>query len=826
YVIYTSGSTGKPKAVLVTHAGIANLAATQTRRFAVTNEARVLQFSSPSFDASVMELLMAYGNGATLVLPPPDSILAGEELADLLNNERISHTLLPPSALASLPDDAFPWLTTLIVGGEACPPELVARWAVGRRMVNAYGPTEITAAATISDPLSGAAIPPIGRPVNEARLYVLDNMLQPVPIGVPGELYVAGPGLARGYLRRPGLTAERFVANPFGPPGSRMYRTGDLVRWRADGSLDFLGRNDQQVKIRGFRVELGEIEAALRGMPGIAQAAVVVREDQPGEKRLVAYLVPGPGSTPEGSKADSAELRHRLLATLPEHMVPGAFVMLPDLPLTTSGKLDRKALPAPDWASAAAGRRPRTPTEAALCRLFAETLGTETVDIDSSFFDLGGHSLLAIRLGRRIQQEIRPDFPIAGVYTHPAVKDLAALLDSSADSGTAPGLARDSVLPLQIKPPRVKPPVTTSRVFLTGATGFVGAQLLATLLRETDVTVVCHVRARNLPAARARLRRTLQQRQLGAIWDDDRIDLLCGDLAAADLGLDDAGIRRVRDDCGAIYHCGAQVDFLHAYERLKPANVDSVLTLLDWTATGMPKWLHLVSTLGIIDPSYGATTITEHTETDSWAGLVGGYSQSKWVADTLARQAQAAGLPVAIYRLGSVTGAHGDAICNYTDLIWRVARICAELQAIPDLDLALNMTPVDDVARGIVRLATNEPSGSPIYHLLAQSALTLRDLVPVFARRGLRLRTVSVEAWMALARARLAQTHDEGLAAVVAILSRQDNAAKRPEIAFAATQVRLQALEAEIRPVTPDLMERYLVTLGIQPAIHASEAIK
>ena len=821
YVIYTSGSTGTPKGVVITHAGIASLAATQTERFAITSDARVLQFSSPSFDASVMELLMAFGNGATLVLPPPDAIMAGPPLASLLNNQRISHTLLAPAALATLPQAEYPALQTLIVGGEACAPELVAQWSGGRRMVNAYGPTEITAAATISDPLSGGGVPPIGRPVANTTLFVLDDLHQPVPIGVAGELYVAGPGLAHGYLNRPGLTAERFVANPFGPPGSRMYRTGDLVCWRDDGSLHYLGRNDDQVKIRGIRVELGEVAAALRAQPGIGQAVVVVREDQPNDQRLVAYLVAKPGFA-----LDVAAVRQRLVAALPAHMVPNALVLLSAMPLTTSGKLDRSALPAPGQAIGAAAQPPRTPTEATLCRLFSETLGIAAVGPDSSFFELGGHSLLAIRLGRRIQQEIQPDFPIAGVYTHPIVRDLAALLDGSTEGSTAPALASDTVLPAPIKATGTNPPATASNIFLTGATGFVGAHLLATLLKETDARIACLVRARDIPDARVRVQTSLLQFGLGAVWDEKRIELLCGDLAAANLGLDDTGIRRVRGDCDAIYHCGAQVDFLHAYERLKPANVNSLLTLLQWTTDGLPKRLHYVSTLGVIDPSYGAISVAEEAELESCRGLIGGYSQSKWVADTLARRAQAAGLPVAVYRLGSVTGDHSNAVCNETDLIWRIARICAELGAIPDLDLALNMTPVDDVARGIVRLATTDASSPPIYHLLAHSALNLSDLVPVFASLGLPIAVVPVDRWMDLARARLALRHDESLAAVVTILSRHDTAAARPQIDFSYTRDRLRALDSEIRPVTQDLLRRYLAMLGIGEAAQVPAVAK
>ncbi|HEY1411648.1 MAG TPA: SDR family oxidoreductase, partial [Rhodopila sp.] len=264
---------------------------------------------------------------------------------------------------------------------------------------------------------------------------------------------------------------------------------------------------------------------------------------------------------------------------------------------------------------------------------------------------------------------------------------------------------------------------------------------------------------------------------------------------------------------------GAQVDFLHSYRHLKPANVDSVLTLLDWTANGAPKRFHLVSTLGIIDPSYGSATISEQAALDAWKGLIGGYSQSKWVADTLARRAQDAGLPVAIYRLGSVTGDHVHAICNETDLIWRITRTCAELQAIPDLDLELNMTPVDDVARGIVRLGCSDRARGQVYHLLARRSLSLRNLVAVFTRLGLPLAAISVEVWLGLARARLAERHDDSLAAVVAILSKHDPEATRPEITFERTETHMELAGTRIRPVTANLLERYLTTLGIRASV-------
>ncbi|GGP74341.1 amino acid adenylation domain-containing protein [Saccharothrix coeruleofusca] len=412
YVIYTSGSTGQPKGVAVTHRGIAALAHAQHARMRTGQDSRVLQFASPSFDAAFFEMTAALLNGGCLVVGTAEQIAPGEPLSEFVREHRVTHLVLPPTALAVLPE--LPHGTTILVAGEAPPPGVVETWSRDHVLENGYGPTETTVAATLSSPLSGQDVPPpLGPPVTGTTLHLLDANLKPVAPGVIGELYVSGPGLARGYLGRPGLTAQRFVATAHG----RMYRTGDLARWDCAGRLYFAGRADDQVKIRGFRVEPGEVETALGRI--VPQPVVLVREDVPGDKRLVAYYV---------AADEPAEVRARLAETLPPHLVPDAFMRLAEMPLTPNGKVDRKALPAPVRA-ATASRTPRSPREEALCGMFADVLGVGPVGIDESFFDLGGHSLLATRLVSRVRSTLDAELSIRQLFERPTVAALSELLD-------------------------------------------------------------------------------------------------------------------------------------------------------------------------------------------------------------------------------------------------------------------------------------------------------------------------------------------------------------------------------------------------------------
>ena len=443
YLIYTSGSTGVPKAVMLHHRGACNLAEAQSEVFALTSGHKVLQFASLSFDASVWEILMALLSGGTLFLGAKEALMPGPALTDLIQSQGITHVTLPPSVLSVLPKHELEILSTVIVAGEACPSQLVRDWAAGRRFFNAYGPTETTVCATVCRCSDGSRTPSIGRPIANTRVYILDDRLQPVPVGAVGEMYIGGTGLARGYLSEPQLTAQKFVADPFArTPGTRLFKTGDLARFRPDGQIEFVGRIDHQVKVHGFRIELEEIEAALRTHDGVREAVVTVREDAPGGKRLMAYVVPH-----THDRLFSDELRGYLKDRLPEFMLPSMFVIMESLPLTSAGKIDRKALPAPTLGETGETyAAPRDAVELRLVQLWEDLLDTRPISVNSNFFELGGNSILVALMTGQIHRAFGVKIPVAVLFQEPTVEELGVILRRHPQS-----LPQSSLVPIQAK---------------------------------------------------------------------------------------------------------------------------------------------------------------------------------------------------------------------------------------------------------------------------------------------------------------------------------------------------------------------------------------
>nr|WP_104789760.1 non-ribosomal peptide synthetase [Streptomyces sp. QL37]PPQ60335.1 non-ribosomal peptide synthetase [Streptomyces sp. QL37] len=824
YVIYTSGSTGRPKGVVVTHRGAGAMARTQSERLRVAPGSRVLHLASVSFDAAFWELCMGLLSGACLEIDEREALLPGPTLAARVRERGVTHLTLPPAALAVMPPGSLPAGTTMVLAGEACPPALARTWARDRFLVNAYGPTETTVCATMSTfqhadgPLAPDRTVSIGVPVNGTRVHVLDDRLAPVPPGVVGELYVSGEGVARGYHGRAALTASRFVADPSDRAGGRMYRTGDLVRWTADGELVYVSRVDDQVKLRGFRIELGEIEAALTALPGVAAACAVVREDRPGDRRLVAYTVPADGA----DGPDDAGVRAHLAATLPDHMVPAAHVRLDALPVTPNGKTDRRALPAPDHAVTAGGRAPGTARERALCEAFAETLGVPEVGVTDDFFALGGHSLLAVTLAQRIGERCGRRPSLRALFAAPTVEGVARLLESEAGEESqagpvAPDLAAEVRLAPDITGTRRSGTVPgrrldrpSARPLLTGASGFLGAFLLRDLIETTDGPVDCLVRAEDEQRAAHRLRANLERYGL---WRPRYADLIVpvpGDLAAPGLGLSAEDRAALARRLGPVVHNGARVNFAAAYGDLRAPNVAGTEELLRLLADSASPGMHYVSTTSVFAPVAGPhpAAVTESTPTGPASDLPDGYAQSKWVAEQLIGLARERGLPVTVYRPGRISGDTTTGACQERDLLWQLVKGCLQAGAVPDLPHgSTDWVPVDHVSAAVVALSATGRTGAETYHLTNPDAPGLDRVFEAAARLGHELHTVPAPDWQA----RVAAQHDNAAQLFLGDAGRtRHEAIDHRDFDSSRTAKAAAALGVHLPLLTDDTLTRYL----------------
>ncbi|WP_285761430.1 non-ribosomal peptide synthetase [Nocardiopsis ansamitocini] len=752
YVIYTSGSTGRPKGVVVSHSGLPGVVAAQRERFGVAEGARVLQFAPVGFDGAVWEIFGTLATGAALVTASADQITPGPALAALAARHRITHATLPPAVLAVMAPTDLAGVSSLISSGEALSRRLAAAWARGRRFFNGYGPTETTVCATLSEPLSedGDAPPPIGRPTVDARCYVLDKGLTPLPAGSAGELYVSGPGLARGYVGRPDLTATRFVAAPFGEPGERMYRTGDLARWTRSGELEFVGRADEQVKIRGFRVEPREVAAVLERHPGVAQATVIAREDRPGDRRLVGYVVPA--TVP----VDAAELRRYTTGLLPAYLVPAAIVPLGSLPVLPSGKVDRAALPAPQYGATVADRSSHPGTERTLRTLFSDVLGLplSRVGVDAGFFDLGGHSLLVPRLLSGIRDRLGADLTVRRLFELQTVAALGREIEETVAprpqesySAGAVDLVAESALDPDIGLPvgqdvDLARSTSPAHVLLTGATGFLGAALLRTLLEHTRATVHCLVRAGDEAGGLERIRRNV----LGyGPWSDPamaaRVVAVPGDLTRPLLGLSPERFDELADLVDAVYHNGAQVSAVEPYARLRDTNVLGTHEIIRLAARSRAVPVHFVSTAAVaVSQGGNPAVLREGHRAPARSVIPSGYVASKWVGEGLLEAASRRGLPVTVHRPGRISGHSVSGAGGTDDTLWHLVRAMLVLGAAPQSTCAptatVDLVPVDDVARMMVHLSTRRESIGLTHHLTCPHPIRFTDLTDALRRVG------------------------------------------------------------------------------------------
>ncbi len=822
YIIYTSGSTGQPKGVMVSHR---NAVHSTAARFANYREpvTAFLLLSSFAFDSSVAGLFWTLGQGGCLCLPEDDMAKDPAALVELIARHRVSHLLTLPSFYALLLKQAgetLQILKTAIVAGETCSTDVVKQhYALlpSVRLYNEYGPTEGTVWSSVylaspddlDRPLS------IGRPINNALLYILDRSGNPVPVGVQGELHIGGSGVVRGYWLRPELSAEKFIPDPFQADGGRLYKTGDLVRYRPDGNIEFLGRSDDQVKIRGFRIELGEIEAALAEQPGVSDAVVSVREIQPGNKQLVAYVVGGAELTAEA-------LREGLKAVLPDSMLPAAVVFLDRMPLSANGKIDRKALPEPDMAETAGNRylAPETDTEKTLAAMWGEILGIERVGRHDDFFGLGGHSLLAAQLPFAVRKRFNIQLPLKRFFEMPTVAAQARLIDTGESGEGGVDLEAEATLDAAIIPlPSVPINVAAATAaFLTGATGFLGVFLLAELLEQTQAKIYCLVRAADEQEALARLQGQIGNYALQDGIDWHRVIAVCGDLSAPRLGLSEMRYEEIAGQVEVIYHNGALVNFIQPYKALKAANVLGTEAVLRLACYRKAKAVHYVSTLSVFsEASADPAGHRENDEPKLSANLDNGYAQSKWVAEKLVRLAGDRGVQVTVYRPATVAGDSRSGSWNTEDFLCRLIKACIQMGSAPAERFRMDIAPVDYISRSIVALSLQPDSIGAYFHLNHPAPPYSDELIDGFSRSGYRLERIPYRDWVKnVLEAGNANRKDFALLPLLSMFSEQNledetELSEENTIGYACheTQAVLSTLGVECALLDGELLMRY-----------------
>ncbi|MGW1173305.1 amino acid adenylation domain-containing protein [Kitasatospora sp. NPDC002543] len=803
YLIYTSGTTGRPKGVPVTHRALLFTLDRIVHAYRLRPGERVLQLAALGSDTALEQVLGALLAGATVVLGgggTAGGTWAPTELAGRLPGLGLAVADFTPAYWHHLLDLLPPGgpgpegLRLVVVGGDAvhaadcrhCLDRLP-----GARLLNAYGVTEAAVTSTLCEVTpellgagagsgnggagGGAAAPvPIGRPLPGVRVHVLDARLRPVRPGEKGQIHLGGPGLARGYWRQAGLTAEAFLPDPYAPlPGERMYRTGDAGRWRTDGRLEILGRFDDQVKVRGHRVDPAETEAVLAAHPDVRQARVVADgRAADGSRTLTAYYTLAPGSA-----GGARDIRAFLAERLPEYLVPAEFVPLEAMPLTAAGKIDRRRLPHAPVRSAAPGRpSPPAPApgaagaegavgtvEAAVGQLWAELLGVEHVGPDGDFFALGGTSLLAMEMLARARIMFGIDVGQVRALTRallrePVLRAFAGALNA-ARADVPAGAEREAGLDWFAEarldedlgqswnpaPSRADP----AEILLTGATGFCGAHLLHALLATTRARVHCLVRAPDEEHALERLR-AAHQRFLRQDLADRRVVPLVGDLTRPRLGLADSRFDWLAGHLDAIHHLGGQVNFLYPYHQLRRPNVGGTreVVRLAGHSRGIP--VHYLSTLAVLAGfgAAGVPKVTERTPLAHPERLGVGYVESKWVAELLLHNAAAAGLPVTVLRTNDVTGDLAGGVMNTGTELCALIAYLADSGTCPDVRLLLDFVPADRFARAVAHIAGHAPAAGEVYHLTSPRPGVLADLAERLRARGHRIARLPYGDWV------------------------------------------------------------------------------
>lgn len=791
YIIYTSGSTGKPKGVQIHHQAVVNLLCSMRKSLGINADSTLFGVTTLSFDIAVGDLILPLTAGARLVIASSEVVADGALLVQALTDSNATFMQATPASWRLLLEAGWKGKDNLkiISTGEALTDDLAERLLQrGAQLWNLYGPTETTVWSTIyevaSDNTQGVSNNVlIGKPIANTQIYILDSKLQPVPIGVIGDLYIGGDGVSRGYLNRPELTAERFIANPFDSHTSaqrrsatavksgnlagsqtlqeqKIYKTGDLARFLADGNIEFFGRSDHQVKVRGYRIETGEIEVALSGHDAVRQAVVVAWKEKSSEASLVAYVVPASGE----KEADAGQLREFLRTKLPEYMVPTIFVSLESLPLTPNGKVDRKALPAVSQDRIGSHEEyvaPRTPEEQAIAEICAEVLNLERVGIHDNFFDLGGTSLIATRLIFQLQEHFQVKLPLVRLFETPTISGLAnAIIEVRSSPAvdyhpfgeiTLDELKSEVVLDDAIGANGIAYEwiADPKHILLTGATGFLGAYLLKGLIEKNSATIHCLVRAGNSEDGLQRLRKNLEYYQL---WDETiipRIVVIPGNLEHPRFGLPSAHYESLAGEIDVIYHNGAMVNFVYPYHALKSVNVDSTHEVLRLAGSKKIKPVHFVSSISVFMKGdlRERGICYENANLEDVGVPFGGYGQSKWVAEGLMQAAAQRGVPMTIFRPDNILGDRHTGILNTNDMTYSLVRAIFKLGSVPDMEIMGGIVPVDFVSDAILHLSRQSDSFGKTFHLSTLKQSNFIEIFEMISSMGLPIKQVAFSQW-------------------------------------------------------------------------------
>ncbi|HZY65268.1 MAG TPA: amino acid adenylation domain-containing protein [Rubrobacteraceae bacterium] len=789
FVSYSSGTTGKPKGIANPHRAPVG---SYLWRFGVSDYRPGDRVACNVF--FIWEIFRPLLRGGTTVTIPDDVIYDPVALLDFLEKFQSTEVLMTPSLLEAVLNvggeavgEKLTALKTLWLNGEVVTRTLARRVLAAlpeTRALNGYSISETHEVAAgdlrelVDNPHSTHC--PVGQLRDPDLLYILDEDRNPLPVGEAGEVYVGGEGLARGYVNRPETTAERFTENPFSPdPEARMYRTGDKGRLLPDGNLEILGRVDFMVKVRGYSIELGAVEAAIEENLAVYNCVVIAEGAEGEDKRLVAYLVPDAGE-PGKRHADwnidsktgrSPDIRRALQSSLPHYAIPAVYVELETLPLqATTGKVDRAELPEPPPRVESGPREPveklspdvpRPEKEALLVRLFEDVLRLDAGDVerDDDFFDVGGHSLAAAELLSGVEEAFGARLSVNALLQNPTVAGLCDVVEAALREGTdvleanvGPDLFAEATLDPDIAPDGPAEDVLalhrSRRIFLTGATGFLGAFLLDSLLLRTQATVYCLVRPPKDGNAMTPIRENLRHYGLWRAGRERRIVPVPGDLGEPLLGIPEEKFETLAHEVDVVIHAAARVNLVYPYDALKPANVDGTREVLRLACRSKTKALHFVSTNGIFPP--GGHKCEEDADLDALAGArEDGYGQTKWVAEKLVRQAADRGLPVSVYRPGNIAGHSISGVSNPRDFLGAVIAESLRIGAAPRIEgWRMEMTPVDFVSGAICHLADKPESAGRTFHLAEPDPLPADRVFGWFGEMGYPLEQLDYPDWL------------------------------------------------------------------------------